>query len=138
MNRIVSLATAFAIGLTAYAASVWSQPLIPQHYDVIKAMQTAGRKVYADHCAVCHAQKAGAHAIGPDLNGAVNRAAGSAAGFPYSDALKNSGLTWTEANLEKWIADPSHLVPNTLMPHVSLGDPAERIYVIEYLKLLKP
>jgi cytochrome c len=137
MNRILSLATAFAIGLTANAGSAWAQSFAP-HFDVQQAMQIAGRKVYADHCAVCHAQKAGARALGPDLSGVVNRAAASVAGFPYSDALKKSGLTWTEGNLQKWIADPSHVVPNTLMPHASLGDPAERIYVIEYLKLLKP
>ena len=137
MNRIVSLATALAIGLTANAGSAWAQSFAP-HFDVQQAMQIAGRKVYADHCAVCHAQKAGARAIGPDLSSVVDRPAASVAGFPYSDALKKSGLTWTEDNLEKWIADPSHVVPNTLMPHVSLGDPAERIDVIEYLKLLKP
>jgi cytochrome c len=137
MNRIVSLATAFAIGLIATAGSALAQ-YFGQHFDVERAMQVAGQKVYADHCAVCHAQKGGERAIGPSLSGVVGRAAASAAGFPYSDALKKSGLTWTEDNLEKWIADPAHMVPNTLMPHVSLGDPAERLYVIKYLKLSKP
>jgi cytochrome c2 len=51
-------------------------------------------------------------------------------------ALKKSGLTWTEDNLRAWIADPSHTVPGTLMPHVSLSDPAEQLYVIAYLKTL--
>ena len=140
MIRIVSLATAFAIGLTANAGSACAQSSAPPfgQFDVRRAMQNAGRKVYADHCAACHGQKAGARAIGPDLSGVVHRAAASVAGFPYSDALKKSGLTWTEENLEKWLADPSHTVPNTLMPHTSLGDPAERSYLIEYLKLLKP
>ena len=39
-------------------------------------------------------------------------------------------------NLRAWIADPSHTVPGTLMPHVSLSDPAEQLYVIAYLKTL--
>jgi cytochrome c len=59
------------------------------------------------------------------------------AGFPYSDALKKSGLVWTEDNLRKWIADSAHTVPNTLMPHVSISDPAEQIYLVAYLKTLK-
>jgi len=137
MNRIVPLAMAFAIGLTANAGSALAQSF-GQHFDVLQAMQIAGRKVYVDHCAVCHTQTAGARAFGPNLSGVVGRAAASVAGFPYSDALKKSGLTWTEDNLKRWIAEPSQVVPNTLMPHVSIGDPAERLYVIEYLKLLKP
>jgi cytochrome c len=58
-------------------------------------------------------------------------------GFPYSDALKKSGLVWTEDNLRKWIADPAGTVPSTIMPHVSFSDPAERVYVIEYLRSLR-
>jgi cytochrome c len=99
-----------------------------------KAMEIAGQKVFADRCAVCHAQKVGARPLGPSLRGVVGRPAASVAGFPYSDALKKSGLTWTDDNLRAWIADPSHTVPGTLMPHVSLSDPAEQLYVIAYLK----
>jgi cytochrome c len=64
------------------------------------------------------------------------RRAGSLSTFPYSGALKNSGLIWTEDNLRNWIADNAHMVPNTLMPHVSIADPAEQIYLIAYLKTL--
>jgi cytochrome c len=75
--------------------------------------------------------------FGPSLDGIVGRRAGSAAGFPYSEALKNSGLVWTEDNLRKWIADSAQMIPNTLMPHVSISDPAEQIYLTAYLKTLK-
>ena len=106
------------------------------NFDVGKAMEIAGQKVFADHCAVCHVQKVGARPLGPSLRGVVGRPSASVAGFPYSDALKKSGLTWTEDNLRAWIADPSHTAPGTLMPHVSLSDPAEQLYVIAYLKTL--
>src|SRR5579862_6864673 len=128
MNRLVPLAAAFAVGLTAGSALAQTTP----PFDIDQAMQVAGKKVFADHCAVCHAPQAGARPIGPSLAGIVGRPAGSLAGFPYSDALKKSGLTWTDDNLRKWIADPSQLVPSALMPHVALADPAERLYVIEY------
>ena len=37
--------------------------------------------------------------VGPELNGVVGRKAGSVEGYSYSDANKNSGLTWDEATL---------------------------------------
>jgi cytochrome c len=74
--------------------------------------------------------------LGPSLSGAYGRRAGSLPTFPYSPALKNSGLTWTEDNLRSWVADNARLVPNTLMPHVSITDPAEQIYLTAYLKTL--
>jgi cytochrome c len=114
-------------------------PVFAQHPSgmppLADAEQAAGRQIFNQHCTACHTGKP---VFGPRLNGVVGRAAGSAAGFPYySDALKNSGLVWTEDNLRKWIADNAHLVPNTLMPHVSISDPAEQLYLIAYLKTLK-
>jgi len=105
-------------------------------FDYLRAEQAAGQRLFNEHCAVCHASKRG-QKFGPSLEGVVGRPAGSAAGFPYSDALKKSGLVWTEDNLRKWIADSPSTIPHTLMPHVSFRDPAEQIYVIEYLKTLK-
>jgi cytochrome c len=107
-------------------------------FSLLRAEQSAGRRLFDDHCAACHTQKPGARVVfGPNLAGVVDRRAGSMAGFPYSDALKNSGLVWTEDNLRKWIADSAHMVPGTLMPHASISDPAEQIYLIAYLKTLK-
>jgi cytochrome c len=99
-----------------------------------EAEQAAGRQIFNDHCAACHAEK---RAYGPSLRGVVGRPAGSLVEFPYSNELKKSGLVWTEDNLRKWIADNAHMIPNTLMPHVSISDPAEQMYLIAYLKTLK-
>jgi hypothetical protein len=38
---------------------------------------------------------------GPKLAGVYGRKAGSVPGFDYSQGLKNSGLTWNDATLEK-------------------------------------
>lgn len=55
-------------------------------------------------CKACHQVGPDAkNALGPQLNGIVGRKAGSAEGYEYSDAVKNSGLEWTEENLLKWI-----------------------------------
>lgn len=123
---IVATATG---GLAQYGMPMWS---------LRDAEQAAGQQLFRDHCAACHTQKPGARVVlGPSLAGVVGRPAGSVAGFPYSDALKKSGLVWTEDNLQKWIADNTHMVPNTLMPHVSISDPAEQLYLVAYLKTLK-
>jgi cytochrome c len=107
-------------------------------FPLLEAEQEAGQQLYNHHCAVCHVPGAGpVFGFGPSLVGVVGRPAGSVPGFPYSEALKKSGLIWTEDNLRKWVADNAKLVPNTLMPHVSISDPAEQIYVVAYLKTLK-
>jgi cytochrome c len=129
--------SAVSIMAAAVTASAQYVPALPR-FSLLEAEQLAGRKLFSDHCAACHLQKPGARVVfGPSLDGIVGRRAGSAAGFPYSEALKNSGLVWTEDNLRKWIADSAQMIPNTLMPHVSINDPAEQIYLTAYLKTLK-
>ena len=63
----------------------------------------AGEKAFAP-CKACHNfQKNG---VGPDLKGVVGRKAGTYEGYNYSAALKNSGITWDEANLHEWLKNP--------------------------------
>ncbi len=127
-----------AAGICLGAAAVMGQSQTPgwaQPYG--RAAQVAGRRIFDNHCVACHVLKQGERAYGPSLFGVVNRPAGSVPGFTYSDGLKKSGLVWTEDNLRKWIGNNAALVPNTLMPHVSISDPAEQIYVVAFLRTLK-
>ena len=62
-----------------------------------------GRSLFERRCTGCH--RLDDIRSGPRLRGVVGRAAGSDAGFPYSDALKASRLTWSEATLDRWLAD---------------------------------
>jgi len=133
--RFLSLLILSAAGIVATAATGLSQQTPGFGFPYIEAERAAGQKLFNDHCASCHASKR--QMFGPSLNGVVGRRAGSVAGFPYSDALKKSGVVWTEDNLLKWLAGPAAMIPNVLMPHVGFGDPAERVYVVEYLKSLK-
>ena len=55
------------------------------------------------------------------------------AGFGYSAALKNSGLTWDEATLERWLSDPDMVVPQNNMGF-SVAKAEERRDLIAYLK----
>ena len=53
--------------------------------------------------------------------------------FQYSEALKKSGITWTDQALDKWLTDPEKLVANNDMTfHVE--SPRERAGIIAYLK----
>lgn|SRR5262249_45251729 len=67
-------------------------------------------------CQACHDVGPDArNKIGPELNGLDGRKAGSVADFNYSDANKNSGITWSEATFRDYIKDPRAKVPGTKM-----------------------
>jgi cytochrome c len=133
-TAIFSAGMVLAFGTACLAQSGASNP----GWSLIEAEQIAGRHLFKDHCAACHEERRNPHFdLGPSLKGVVGRRAASVPGFPYSNALKKSGLVWTEDNLRKWIADNEHMVPGMLMPHVAIKDPAEIIYIVEYLKTLK-
>ncbi|MDQ2801722.1 MAG: c-type cytochrome, partial [Pseudomonadota bacterium] len=87
----------------------------------------------------CHQVGPGAKTVvGPELNGVVGRKAGSAPGFDYSPGLKNSGITWTKPELEKWLAGPQQMISGTKMIFPGLPDAQSRDNVIAYLATLGP
>lgn len=93
-----------------------------------------GALLYQARCAACHAVDF--HGIGPAHRGVFGRPAATAKGYgAYSLALQRSGLVWTEANLDRWLADPEALVPGQAMG-VTLPDAAERADVIAFLRSL--
>jgi cytochrome c len=51
--------------------------------------------------------------VEPVLNGVVGRESESYPGYPYSDANKNSGITWDEATLTEYLKNPRAKVPGT-------------------------
>ncbi|MCC6927328.1 cytochrome c family protein [Novosphingobium sp.] len=96
-----------------------------------------GKPAVFGQCAACHAVEPGKNGVGPSLAGIVGRKAGSVAGFAYSDANKNSGLTWDEKTLDTYLTNPMKMVPGTKMTYAGLADAAKRKELIEYLKTLK-
>ena len=86
---------------------------------------------------MCHANVAGVRSgMGPNLAGLAGRPAASLPGFAYSSALKTSGLTWSPAALDKFLAAPSKLVPGTRMV-ISVADAKQRQDLVAYLATLK-
>jgi cytochrome c len=131
MKRLTTL-TLVVGGIIVGSLAGYTPSVAQLTWSVLEAEEAAGKQVFGDHCAVCHDG-----ILGPTLNGIVGRPAASVAGFGYSKALKKSGITWTEDNLRKWITDTDYVVRYTQMPHISIKDPAEQIYLIAYLKTLK-
>jgi len=94
----------------------------------------AGKAAFAG-CVACHSVVKGeTGAIGANLHGVVDRAAGSLADATYSDALKASGITWTAAELDAFLIDPAAKVPGTTMTVGAVADADQRTAIIAYLK----
>ena len=114
-----------ALGLTLAAAGVASaQPA----GDPAKGEQVFKR------CQACHVVNQPTNRVGPHLVGLIGRHSGSVEGFKYSDANKNSNVTWDEATLDKYLADPKAFMPGNKMAFPGLKKPEERADVIAYLK----
>jgi len=85
-------------------------------------------------CTACHSVDE--NDLGPKHRGVFGRRAGSVADYAYSAALKASDLIWDKSTLDRWLANPSQLVPGTKM-YFKLDDAQSRADVIAYLEQLK-
>lgn len=93
----------------------------------------AGEKVFAQ-CRACHQVGDNAkNAVGPVLNGLFGRKAGTVEGYSYSAAMKNSGITWDEANFHDYIKDPKAKVPGNKMIFAGLKDEKKVNDLVAYL-----
>jgi cytochrome c2 len=89
-------------------------------------------------CEACHPTDASGRAgVGPNLRGVYGRPAGRAPGFPYSAALREREIVWSDAELDAFLANPAGHLPGTAMPFAGLKDPAERRAVIRILRELR-
>jgi cytochrome c len=99
---------------------------------------TAGETTFRV-CRTCHQIGEGArNFVGPELNGVVGRKAGTVPGYNYSDANKNSGVTWDEATLEKYLKRPREVVPGTKMAYPGMAADVDIANVIAFLKQFGP
>jgi cytochrome c2 len=76
----------------------------------------------------------GANRVGPNLHGVVGRKAGAVDGFSYSKPVKEGDVTWTEENLDKYLADPKGFIPGNKMAFPGVKKDDERQDIIAYLK----
>jgi cytochrome c len=94
----------------------------------------AGEKVFLK-CRACHQiGETAKNGVGPVLNGLIGRHSGSVPGYSYSEANKNSGLTWDEATFREYIKNPKAKIPGTKMVFPGLQSEQEINDLVAYLK----
>ena len=99
----------------------------------VDASDLDGEVLFNTHCRNCHSAKAGDNRLGPSLHGIIGKPAGKVEGFTaYSGSLKD--FTWDEATLDKFIASPTSVAPNTSMIYPPVDNPAHRKAIIEFIK----
>jgi cytochrome c2 len=125
MNRVTKTATilaagALALGIQASAASA-----------------ADGADVFNNDCSVCHSTDPGTNKLGPSLAGVVGHKSGSVGDYSYSPAMMKAGLTWDKATLDKYLTDPTKVVPGTKMLFPGVKDDGDRKALIDYLSTLQ-
>ena len=117
MTLLASLALAVSASAPAFAQDV-----------------AAGEKSFLK-CKPCHQIGEGANnSVGPVLNGIIGRKAGTHENYNYSDANKNSGITWDEATFKEYIKNPRAKVPGTKMAFAGINNENEVNNLLAYLK----
>jgi cytochrome c len=126
MNRKAGIAAAFALVAMATCNTV-----------AIAQDAAAGEQSFKK-CLPCHAIGPGAkNKVGPELNGLDGRKSGSAPDYAYSDANKNSGITWNKQAFEEYITDPRAKIPGTKMIFPGIKNEKERESLWAYLSQFK-
>jgi cytochrome c len=88
-------------------------------------------------CYACHDVAPGNDVAGPSLHAIVGRPIAARPGYEYSAALRALAERegrWTEALLDRYIADPEAVAPGTSMTFTGMRDPRERADLIAWLR----
>lgn len=92
-----------------------------------------GEKQFA-LCKACHTlSKTGRNGVGPDLYGVIGRKAGTAEGFNYSDAMKESGKVWSVTSLDSYLKAPKTFVSGNKMAFAGIQNDKNRKDIIAYI-----
>lgn len=122
--------------MTADDAAITEEAAAPAATASFAGMTTdvkAGERVFA-LCRSCHVLEDGVNRVGPSLYNIVGRKSGTVAGYSYSEANKNSGVTWTTDVLFEYLEDPKGFMPGTKMAFPGIKKPEDRANLIAYLE----
>ena len=153
MNRVTQLAPVLAAAALALGACSSEQPAsdqasktaqadaapaVAQEEDLATLLAAAnpdrGRRLYIQ-CRACHTLIAsGNQLLGPNLRGFLDRPAGSAPDYEYSEALLAAEINWTPETLNAWMQSPSEVIPGNKMIFAGIRKARDRADLIAYLQ----
>lgn len=117
-----------------FRSSLFAVSLIALATDAMAQDVAAGEKSF-NKCRACHqVGETAKNTVGPILNGLFGRKSGTVAGYSYSDANKNSGLTWDDAVFSDYIKDPKGKIPGTKMSFAGIKNEQEIKDLTAFLK----
>ncbi|MBB5050806.1 cytochrome c [Afipia massiliensis] len=117
-----SLVAALALAAVSFATSAYAQDA------------AAGEKSF-NKCRACHqVGETAKNTVGPVLNGLFGRKSGTIEGYNYTDANKNSGITWDDAVFAEYIKDPKAKIPGTKMAFAGIKKEDEIKDLTAFLK----
>ncbi len=114
------------LSLTAVSWSV----MAAAHATGMTGDAARGKALYESRCTACHSLDRSR--IGPAHRGVFGRHAASVRDFNYSPALRQSRVTWTPQNLDRWLTNPEAFIPGQKMGY-SVPDPQDRADIIAFL-----
>ena len=99
-----------------------------------RAQDADAGKASFNKCLACHAIGEGAkNKVGPLLNGLDGRKSGTVEGYSYSEANKNSGITWNKEVFLEYIRDPKAKIPGTKMAFAGIKNEKEANALWDYV-----
>lgn len=91
-----------------------------------------GEVIYA-RCLACHALAY--NRTGPKHCGLFGRRAGGVADFRYSPAMARADIVWDGDTLDRFLSNPTAMIPGTTMGYAGIADAQERTDLIAWLRL---
>ena len=140
---------AVAVVLLVTASLAWSaeeegtlaeyQPVMSEELKEMlrNASPDAGKESFMRKCSSCHDHKQkGGHGKGPHLWNIIGRKAGSMPGFTYSDAMRNSGHTWTLDTLNYYLTKTDRAVPGRIMNFRGIRKDSDRAELLAFMRMI--